>query len=444
MLWHRLFFAFPLAHAARFRVPHDHSHSVEKRLPTSWYQPEDHPVHALFKRDQPTDGTNYPQVGTPTWSSAYPASSPDVNALPQQWVDALNDAVEAGNIPNIPQSKNTPNTNPVYPMGYNPNGAEICSATYKCRIPGDIWDAPANYFGISFDDGPTEASPRLLQFLEAHNQKATHFMIGVNIIENPQLFLDIFHAGHDIAVHTWTHPYMTTLSNLEVVAQLGWTTELIRNSTGGRVPRYWRPPYGDSDMRVRSIAKEVFGLETVLWNHDTEDWSLTSNGTTPQIIHDSFVQWLSGPKDPGLITLEHELSDMSVNAFMDAWTLIGPAGWQTASLASIIGDSTYQNSDDSDSPVTADSAIADTTAALVPQSSSGTQAHQSQTTASDSSSSTKVVLSTSTVSPPASAASAVAQSVQTSHAAPLVLRDPSYATFSICIAALMATFPILV
>ena len=99
-------------------------------------------------------------------------------------------------------------------------------------------------------------------------------MIGVNIINFPDLFNKAFNAGHDIAVHTWTHPYMTTLSNLEVVGQvngislylntalivkskLGWTMELIHNSTGGRVPRYWRPPYGDSDNRVRAIAKQV-------------------------------------------------------------------------------------------------------------------------------------------------------------------------------------------
>jgi len=34
--------------------------------------------------------------------------------------------------------------------------------------------------------------------------------------------------------------------------------ELIHNSTGGRVPRFWRPPYGDSDNRVTAIAKEVW------------------------------------------------------------------------------------------------------------------------------------------------------------------------------------------
>ena len=72
----------------------------------------------------------------------------------------------------------------------------------------------------------------------------------------------------DIAVHTWTHPYMTTLTNLEVVGEFGWTMQLIHNSTGGRVPRYWRPPFGDSDERVRSIAKEVFGLTTVIWNQE--------------------------------------------------------------------------------------------------------------------------------------------------------------------------------
>jgi len=45
-------------------------------------------------------------------------------------------------------------------------------------------------------------------------------MIGVNILQNPKEFQQAFDAGHDIAVHTYTHPYMTTLSNLDVVAQV--------------------------------------------------------------------------------------------------------------------------------------------------------------------------------------------------------------------------------
>jgi chitin deacetylase len=101
-------------------------------------------------------------------------------------------------------------------------------------------------------------------------------MIGSNIIYYPSQFTAVFQSDHDIAVHTWTHPYMTTLDNLDVVSevsldpldlresrlnfiiyQLGWTMQLIANSTGGRLPKYWRPPYGDSDTRVTAIAREV-------------------------------------------------------------------------------------------------------------------------------------------------------------------------------------------
>ena len=60
---------------------------------------------------------------------------------------------------------------------------------------------------------------------------------------------------------------MTTLPNADVVAQLGWTLQVIYNSTEGRLARYWRPPYGDIDARVSAIAREVFGLTAVLWNH---------------------------------------------------------------------------------------------------------------------------------------------------------------------------------
>ena len=45
-------------------------------------------------------------------------------------------------------------------------------------------------------------------------------MIGVDMIFFPTQFLSAFEAGHDIAVHTWSHPYMTTLNDVDVVAQV--------------------------------------------------------------------------------------------------------------------------------------------------------------------------------------------------------------------------------
>jgi chitin deacetylase len=114
-----------------------------------------------------------------------------------------------------------------------------------------------------------QATMQLGQFLQENNESATHFMIGINILWYPSEFEYVWGTlGQDIAVHTWTHPYMTKLSNLDVLAQFGWSMQLIHDSTGGRIPRFWRPPYGDSDNRVHAIAREIFGLQSIQWNEE--------------------------------------------------------------------------------------------------------------------------------------------------------------------------------
>lgn len=62
--------------------------------------------------------------------------------------------------------------------------------------------------------------------------------------------------------------------------------------------------------------------------------------------------WLTGSKKPGLIILEHELSNQSVQAFMDAWDLVVSNGWKTTSVAQMGGASAYQNSWSASAPVT--------------------------------------------------------------------------------------------
>jgi chitin deacetylase len=90
------------------------------------------------------------------WAQGFPNSYnvPDPTQMPQAWIDAYNAAVAAGTIPNIPPSTNTPNGNPTYPAGLSATGPQVCSSTYQCRMPDDIWDAPAGVLGIGFDDGP--------------------------------------------------------------------------------------------------------------------------------------------------------------------------------------------------------------------------------------------------------------------------------------------------
>ncbi|KAF8927884.1 carbohydrate esterase family 4 protein [Dissophora ornata] len=186
----------------------------------------------------------------------------------------------------------------------------------KCVDPNDIVDCPTpGTWGLTYDDGPSPDSPRLYDYLLAHNQKATLFVVGSRIRYYPTLLQRAYKEGHHIAIHTWSHPSMTTLTNEQVVAELKWTEKIIFD-TIGVTPLYWRPPYGDVDNRVRNIATQL-GYKTSIWtmDFDTDDWNIPANKSTPQAVIATFQSWL--PKIPtmktGFIVLEHDLFPQEVD-----------------------------------------------------------------------------------------------------------------------------------
>lgn len=332
----------------------DHSGGevFHKRISGNWYQARDSPVHALFGRQ---NNANFPAIGTPEWSAGFPPALNSVEEdkskysalgnIKPEWKAALDEAVQAGKIPNVPLST----AGGTYPSGTNPADKNVCSAVVKsCRIDGDLWDAPDGVFASSFDDGPTEATPKLLQFLSQNKVTTTHFMIGFAIVSAPDIFKQVVASGNDLAVHTWTHRQMTTLSNEQVVGELGWTMQLIYNSTNGKLPMYWRPPTGDTDARVSAIAREVFGMTTVIWNNDSEDWTIgTQGGATPDKVQSDVKGFIANsPKTPGQMVLEHELTDQTVTIFMNAFPDVATNGWKFQSLASSYGTGAYQNDSD--------------------------------------------------------------------------------------------------
>ncbi|CEQ39162.1 SPOSA6832_00679 [Sporobolomyces salmonicolor] len=189
--------------------------------------------------------------------SAYPVSGTKGPTPKAEWVTTYNAAKAAGNIPDIPPSVLSSSGMPTYPSTVNTSNICAWSLT-TCIAPNDIGAGPNGAWGVAFDDGvrkgplslPLPPSPALYTFLQQNNQSATHFFIGSNILDNPTIFQQAVQTGGHIAVHTFSHPYMTTLTDLEVVGELGWTAQIMLDMTGW-LPAYWRPPYGDIDNRVR-------------------------------------------------------------------------------------------------------------------------------------------------------------------------------------------------
>ncbi|KAE8221881.1 hypothetical protein CF326_g8478 [Tilletia indica] len=271
-----------------------------------------------------------------------------------EWKAALDAAVQAGKIPNIPVSSSPDGGTPTYPSGTDMS--KVCSwSTNQCQGPNDIFQAPDGVVGINFDDGPTQATPRLNQFLIQNNISATRFVIGGQIAGMTETFQDILKdPNQQLAVHTYTHHQMTTLSNEVVVAELGWTMQIIYDLSGF-MPSMWRGPYGDVDNRIRAIAEELFGLRHVSWDKDANDYCFGQNpttsacpGETPGGTIESITSYidaaLAGPKSPGVLMLEHELSDTTVGFFEEhTWVGAQKNGWKTANVAQMVGAAWYAN-----------------------------------------------------------------------------------------------------
>lgn len=216
--------------------------------------------HLLEKRQStttsPGTGTAYPPAG---------ADPPAANTLPQAWVDKYKQVKAAGLIPDIPIATESTAGTVTYPSGTDLNAA--CSWTLSKCNTGNIYQAPDNSVAFGIDDGPTpDGTGDYLTTLAKYNVSATHFLIGSAIAWNPdsmKLLADASPAQH-LAVHTWSHTLQTTKTDMEVLGDLGWTMQIIYDYSG-KIPMYFRPPEGDVDARVKAIAKNVFGMQTVLW-----------------------------------------------------------------------------------------------------------------------------------------------------------------------------------
>ena len=129
----------------------------------------------------------------------------------------------------------------------------------------------AGQVALTFDDGPNPASPgRFLDELARHGVRATFFVLGESLHRAPGLGAEIAAAGHEIAVHGWTHRTLLLAGPAAAYSQLARSADLIEGVTGVR-PRHYRPPHG---ILTTSTLWALNRLELVprLWNCSGREW----------------------------------------------------------------------------------------------------------------------------------------------------------------------------
>jgi len=232
-----------------------------------------------------------------------------------QWIqDVANTGVI---IPNI--SVNAPGGCPA-----NPAAAADTSRCWwtcgGCTRPVDVTTCPTKMtWGLTYDDGPAYYTPNLMNFLDSSNLKSTFFVVGSRVISFPATLQTEYMAQHQIGVHTWSHWPLTTLTNEQIIAELGWSKKVIKDVLGV-TPNQMRPPYGDIDDRVRAISLAM-GLTPVIWTRisplstfDTGDFNIAGGSVTVQQVLQNWEQIIGNAStmNNGFIVLEHDLFPQSV------------------------------------------------------------------------------------------------------------------------------------
>src|SRR5690349_9044697 len=59
-------------------------------------------------------------------------------------------------------------------------------------------DPQRSQIALTFDDGPSQSTPAILEVLAEHNIPATFFMCGRNVRRFPDIARDVLNAGHDL------------------------------------------------------------------------------------------------------------------------------------------------------------------------------------------------------------------------------------------------------
>lgn len=166
------------------------------------------------------------------------------------------------------------------------------------RFPGvERGPAGRGMFALTFDDGPDEdATPAVLDALDAAEARATFFMMGEQVERHVQLAAEVGRRGHLVACHGHSHERHPDRPDEDVKLDLALAAVALREAAGATATQF-RPPYGCfSDASYAGCEQR--GWERVLWSAWGLDWEERSG--------DQIVATVLECLDDGGIVLLHD------------------------------------------------------------------------------------------------------------------------------------------
>jgi len=221
---------------------------------------------------------------------------------------------------------------------------------FSCTVPNTI--------ALTFDDGPSVYTDKLLEQLKTADIRATFFINGNNWLgdlkDNPEgqaIIGRVAAAGHQVASHTYNHLIPPT--NEERAADLKMVEDLVEANAGYR-PNYFRAPRGECDEACLAFI-ESLGYKIINWDTDTNDWNYRRYQPDPNLETEDpeivgpakekavkqvkeFLTEEFAKKKESYLVLMHDVQSHTVEKVIP-WLLKNlPEGYKFVTVAECLGD----------------------------------------------------------------------------------------------------------
>jgi peptidoglycan/xylan/chitin deacetylase (PgdA/CDA1 family) len=193
---------------------------------------------------------------------------------------------------------------------------------------------------LTFDDGPSPFTDRLLQILADNDAKSTFFLIGNKVAANTAGAKRIADAGMEVANHTWEHPNMTTIPPELIGSQIAKANDAIASATGQR-PKLLRTAGGLINDKVLAAAKQQ-GMADINWDVVPFDWINDSNTAATAYMLKTQIK-------PGSVVLFHDTYSSTVDVVYQFIPVLKANGYHLVTVSQLLGPrepgSTYGSRD---------------------------------------------------------------------------------------------------
>ena len=136
---------------------------------------------------------------------------------------------------------------------------------------------------LTFDDGPSSYTAEILSILAEKEIKATFFLIGQNIEQQPAAAAAILAGGHEVGNHSYSHPRMVLKSWDFIRHEIKQTDQLIRDM-GYTETIHFRSPYGKKLVLLPLYLSQI-GKANILFDVEPETYVDVGNNAEKMVTH---------------------------------------------------------------------------------------------------------------------------------------------------------------